>query len=73
MNPATEKNIQLMTKIDVLKFNEIRKPMYQLLPEDLEFRSESRLTDAEKMSAGFPAGTLNWLPPSWTDNVNREQ
>ncbi|MDR1140212.1 MAG: serine/threonine protein kinase, partial [Planctomycetaceae bacterium] len=29
MNPATEKNIQLMTKIDVLKFNEIRKPMYQ--------------------------------------------
>ncbi|MDR3199349.1 MAG: serine/threonine protein kinase [Planctomycetaceae bacterium] len=74
MNPVTEKNTQLMTKTDVLKFDEIRKPTHQLLPEDLKFHSESPLTDAEKASAGFPAGTLNWLPPSWTNNPNnREQ
>jgi serine/threonine protein kinase len=73
MNPATEKDTQLMTKIDVLKFDEIRKPMHQLLPEDLQFRPESRITDTEKVSAGFSAGTLNWLPPSWTNNINQEQ
>ncbi|MDR2757675.1 MAG: serine/threonine protein kinase [Planctomycetaceae bacterium] len=72
MNPVTEKNPQFMTKIDVLKFDEIRKPIHQLLPEDLKFRPESRITDLEKANAGFPAGTLNWLPPSWTNNVNRE-
>jgi serine/threonine protein kinase len=73
MNPAVEKDAQLMTKIDVLKFDEIHKPMHQLLPEDLQFRPESRITDTEKASAGFLSGTLNWLPPSWTNNVNREQ
>ncbi|MDR0706208.1 MAG: serine/threonine protein kinase [Planctomycetaceae bacterium] len=73
MNPTVEKDPQLMTKIDVLKFDEIRKPMHQLLPEDMQFRSESRITDTEKASAGFSVGTLNWLPQSWTNNVNQEQ
>ncbi|MDR2115435.1 MAG: serine/threonine protein kinase [Planctomycetaceae bacterium] len=70
MNPVAENNAQLMTKIDVLKFDEIRKPIHQLLPEDLKFRSDSRITDTEKESAGFPADTLNWLPSSWTNNAN---
>jgi hypothetical protein len=73
VNSTTENNPQLMTKIDVLQFDEIRKPIHQLLPEDLQFRSESRITDTEKASAGFPAGTLNWLPQSWTNNINQEQ
>jgi hypothetical protein len=47
--------------------------MHQLLPEDLQFRPESRITDTENASAGFPAGTLNWLPSSWTSNINQEQ
>jgi hypothetical protein len=86
MNPVAEKDVRLLTKIDMLRFGEIRKPMHQLLPEDLRFRPEPRLTDTDtdsdtninsdsdsvKTSTGFPAGTLNWLPPSWTDNVNRE-
>ncbi|MDR0608992.1 MAG: serine/threonine protein kinase, partial [Planctomycetaceae bacterium] len=70
MNPVAEKDVQRMTKIDVLKFDEIRKPMHQLLPEDLRFRPESRITDTEKASAGIPAETLNWLPPSWTNNIS---
>jgi hypothetical protein len=72
MNPITEKDPQLMTKIDVLKFDEVRKPIHQLLPEDLRFHPESQITDTEKANAGFPADTLNWLPPSWTNNINRE-
>lgn len=72
MNPVAEKDPQLMTKIDVLKFDEIRKPIHQLLPEDLRVHPESRITDTEKANAGFPADTLNWLPPSWTNNINRE-
>jgi hypothetical protein len=70
MNPVIEKDSQLMTKIDVLKFDEVRKPTHQLLPRDLipEFLPESRATDEEKNSTGFPIGTLDWLPPSWTNN-----
>ncbi|MDR0337623.1 MAG: serine/threonine protein kinase [Planctomycetaceae bacterium] len=73
MNPVVENNTQLRTQIDVLKFKEIRKPMHQLLPEDLQFLPESRLTDTEKSLVGFPVELLNWLPPSWTDNTNRKQ
>ncbi len=68
INPEAEADPMRATKIDVLKFEDIRKPTHLLIPPDLrpQFLTEAGVAENEKSLTGADIESLDWMPRSWS-------